>query len=315
MVGATREIVRVNRGAHTRARTRNRGLRKIVVSRWAVSVLVSAALATPATGQTRVWRCEEADGQSYHTKIERDTEGKNCTPVTGAHSVPPYAATSVQPQTKTRRQQDDSRVFGSGFVVSVKGEVITNAHVVRSCRSVQISLGGAEKVPGLVEARDEKADLALVRAARPLGQPVALRVGRPLATGEPVLAFGFPLIGLLAQQLAVTPGIVSSTAGIQGDTSHTQVTNPVQPGNSGGPLVDSFGAVVGVIVAKLNALRVAQLTGDVPQNVTFAIKADVLSGFLARSQTAYRVASIGEQLDTVELTKRAKSYTVLIACE
>jgi len=140
-------------------------------------------------------------------------------------------------------------------------------------------------------------------------------VGRPLATGEPVLAFGFPRTGLLAQQLNVTPGVVSSTAGIQGDTSQTQITNPVQPGNSGGPLVDSFGAVVGVIVAKLNALRVAQLAGDVPQNVTFAIKADVLSGFLARSRTAYRVASTGEQLDTVELTKRAKNYTVLVVCE
>jgi len=73
--------------------------------------------------------------------------------------------------------------------------------------------------------------------------------------------------------------------------------------------------VVGVIVAKLNALRVAQLTGDAPQNIAFAIRADVLSGFLARSQTAYRVASTAEQLDTVELTKRARNYTVLVVCE
>src|SRR5262245_57315077 len=310
MVGATREIVRVNRGAHTRARTPTRGLRKIVVSGWAVALLASAALAAPAAGQTKLWRCEEANGQSYYTNMERGPGGKHCTPVTGTDSVPRYSATPAQPRIKTRLQQDDSRVFGSGFVVSVKGEVVTNEHVVRSCRSVHIALGGAERGPGLVEARDEKADLALVRAARPLGQPVALRVGRPLSTGEPVLAFGFPLTGLIAQQRNVTPGIVSSTAGIQGDTSQTQITNPVQPGNSGGPLVDSFGAVVGVIVAKLNSVRVAQLTGDVPQNITFAIKADVLSGFLARSQIAYRVASMGEQLDAVELTKRARNYTV-----
>ena len=312
MVGATREIVRVNRGAHTRARTPTRGLRKIVVSGWAVALLASAALGAPAAGPTKLWRCAEADGQSYYTNMERAIGGKHCTPVTGTDSVPRYSATQSQPRIKTRLQQDDSRVFGSGFVVSVKGDVVTNAHVVRSCRSVHIALGGGEKVPGLVEARDEKADLALVRAARPLGQPVALRVSRPLATGEPVLAFGFPPAGLVAQQLNVTPGIVSST---QGDASHTQITNPVQPGNSGGPLVDSFGAVVGVIVAKLNALRVAQLTGDAPQNIAFAIRADVLSGFLARSQTAYRVASTAEQLDTVELTKRARNYTVLVVCE
>ena len=98
-----------------------------------------------------------------------------------------------------------------------------------------------------------------------------------------VVAVGFPLPGLLASEANVTTGIVSALAGIGDDTRFLQMTVPVQPGNSGGPLLDLEGRVVGVVVGKLDAVKVASVTGDIPQNVNFAIKAGVLRSFLDAS--------------------------------
>src|ERR1039458_2293039 len=74
----------------------------------------------------------------------------------------------------------------------------------------------------------------------------------------------------------ITPGAISALAGIHNDIRFLQVTSPVQPGNSGGPLLDDSGNVIGVISSKLDALKIAGITGDIPQNVNFAIKSSLL---------------------------------------
>jgi S1-C subfamily serine protease len=90
------------------------------------------------------------------------------------------------------------------------------------------------------------------------------------------------LPGLLASEANVTTGTVSALAGIGNDT-RLQVTVAVQPGNSGGPLLGLRGRVVGVVVGKLDAVQIASVTGDIPQNVNFAIKAGVAQTFLQAS--------------------------------
>ena len=77
---------------------------------------------------------------------------------------------------------------------------------------------------------------------------------------------------MLGSQLKVSTGIVSATVGLLDDISQLQISAPIQPGNSGGPLLDEYGNVAGVVVAKLRALAVAKATGDIPQNVNFAVK-------------------------------------------
>jgi S1-C subfamily serine protease len=94
-----------------------------------------------------------------------------------------------------------------------------------------------------------------------------------------------------------------------------QVSAPVQAGSSGGPLLDRSGSVVGVIVSKLNVERLAKLTGDMAQNVNFAIKPEVLRLFLDANRVQYRSAPLGPRLDGIVLAQRASQFTVQVLCE
>src|SRR6266478_224338 len=94
-----------------------------------------------------------------------------------------------------------------------------------------------------------------------------LRGGRGPRVGESVVAVGFPLTGLLSSDPIVTTGIISALSGLRNDRRRIQITAPVQPGNSGGPLLGENGSVVGVVVGKLDALKMVKVTGDIPQNV------------------------------------------------
>jgi uncharacterized protein len=208
---------------------------------------------------------------------------------------------------------------GTGFAVSEDGQIVTNHHVVADCAEVRIRPAGQDAMAGAVVARDAGNDLALLKA--PVRLPVAaIREDRGIRAGDSVVAVGFPLPGLLASEANVTTGTVSALAGIGNDTRFLQMTVPVQPGNSGGPLLDLEGRVVGVVVGALDALKVASVTGDIPQNVNFAIKAGVVRSFLDASgvgaahhellaEPAYPI-----QLSPAAVAAEAKAFTVLVEC-
>jgi S1-C subfamily serine protease len=165
---------------------------------------------------------------------------------------------------------------GSGFFVSEGGHVVTNAHVVEDCRTVYASIGGILNKVSI----DRESDLAIFISSEKPRAFAHVRGGRGPRIGETVVAVGFPLRGLLSSDAIVTTGTISALSGIKNDRREIQMTAPVQPGNSGGPLLGENGSVVGVVVGKLNAIGVAQATGDIPQNVNFAVGLGTLQSFL-----------------------------------
>lgn len=203
---------------------------------------------------------------------------------------------------------------GSGFRVGAAGHILTNAHVVRGCREVRVPPAPHMKSRRVaVAARNDAADLALLEGPAG-GRSVAFRRGRGIRPGAGVVVAGYPLHGLLAKTVNVSVGSVSALAGPDDDSRLIQISAPVQPGNSGGPVLDSSGNVVGVVVWKLNALKVAQATGDIPQNVNFAVSAGTARAFLDAEGVAYATAPSVEKRAPEDVAAAARKFTVLVEC-
>ncbi len=203
---------------------------------------------------------------------------------------------------------------GTGFVVGA-GRVLTNDHVAQGCAEVRVRTAGGRELTATLAANDQQRDLALLTVQGDAGPALAFRSGPELRRGEGVVTYGFPLAGLLSSGPTLTTGEVSALAGLRDNPRQFQISAPVQPGNSGGPLLDGSGNVVGVVVSKLNAQRVARSTGDIPQNVNFAIKGAEALDFLRRNGVQPRLAhSAGPPRGAAEVGEVAHSSTVFLRC-
>lgn len=201
---------------------------------------------------------------------------------------------------------------GTGFFVSSDGHVMTNHHVVKTCKTFEVRFASGAKAPANLVASDSANDLALLRTSLKASALPAFTT-RP-RIGESVYAFGFPLVGMLSTSGNFTIGNVTATAGLRDDARHLQVSTPVQVGNSGGPLLDQFGNVAGVIVSKLNVVAAARVTGDMVQNVNFAIKSAVAVSFLDSNGVKPVGAQKTQALDPATIAEAAKDFTVLVTC-
>jgi S1-C subfamily serine protease len=233
-------------------------------------------------------------------------------PVAGAK--PPPAAGATPPNVAPRPQAGQRRAStGTGFIVG-EGRVLTNHHVVESCASVVGLLANGNRVTFAIQAAERERDLALLVAPRNIGPVLAFR-STPPRRGDEVVTYGFPLTGILGSGPTLTTGEVSALTGLRDDPNTMIISAPVQAGNSGGPLLDRSGNVLGVIVAKLNALRVAERTGgDLPQNVNFAIQGRVALEFLRRNGVTPRTAESAGNRAAAEVGEIAHPSTVLIEC-
>jgi len=204
---------------------------------------------------------------------------------------------------------------GSGFVLNKAGYILTDQHVVARCGLVTARLASGAAEAAEIVAIDKTNDLALLKASPAIGVPVAFRSGQAIHQGDPVVLVGFPLNGLLASDLNVTTGSVSALSGLQDDTRKLQFTAPTQSGNSGGPLLDQTGAVVGVAEMTLNSLALAVTTGAQSENANFAIKDSVVETFLDSKGISYETASAGKDKKVADLTSLARNFTVFVECK
>ncbi|WP_124111825.1 S1C family serine protease [Palleronia sp. THAF1] len=213
------------------------------------------------------------------------------------------------PPDDQRPQPTEARSTGTGFFVSEDGVALTNAHVIDGCRFVHLGGQAAEVI-----AQSSAFDLAAVRVSE-----ASEMTPLPFATGNAGLnadltVAGYPLHGLLGG-LNITRGAVSSLRGLGGDETTLQISAPVQPGNSGGPAVDRFGHVVGVVVAKLDTVALAEASGDIAQNINFVIRGSVATAFLSAHDIGYaRAPADAEPLSPEDAARRLQDATRLIEC-
>ncbi len=129
------------------------------------------------------------------------------------------------------------------------------------------------------------------------------------------MALGYPLTGILASTASLSVGNVSALAGLGDDSRYLQISAPVQPGSSGGPLLDASGHIIGIVTSKLDAGRIFKYFGDIPQNVNFALKAEVARTFLDSKGIAYQTARSEQILSQPDVGDIARPFTVRIDCK
>lgn len=206
---------------------------------------------------------------------------------------------------------------GSGFVIGAgPGYVVSNYHVVKDCRNIKIM---PSDLPAVVRAKDERNDLALLSVANLQAPPLKLRSGRSIRPGDELVVLGYPLAGLLAAGASVSTGTLTTLGGLNNDTSLFQISVPTQPGNSGGPVLDIHGQLVGVVVSQLNAVNTGQAMMNIPQNINFAINTATLSSFLEASNVDFDTSHLQQDakarhLDAADVGSLARRSTVKVEC-
>jgi S1-C subfamily serine protease len=181
---------------------------------------------------------------------------------------------------------------GTGFLIGADGYVLTCAHVIGDATETTVTVEGKRHFADVVKS-DKEVDLALLRLRDKLPEPVVTVGFRGAAhaysMGDDVFTIGYPLSRLLGNGERMTKGVVSATSGMRDDAKHLQISAEVQPGNSGGPLLDHEGNVIGVVQQTINPWRVASASGGaLPQNINFSLKNEPVLDFIkGASQPAF----------------------------
>jgi len=203
-------------------------------------------------------------------------------------------------------EKQNPRSSGTGIFLTLEGHVLTNNHVVENCRSLKGRTATNHKINLSLLKQDELFDLAILKSDDRPPAYAKFRDQPSLALGESIVVVGFPLYGQLASDINVSTGVVSAVAGLKNDATKIQISAPVQPGNSGGPVLDMNGDLVGIVVS--------QLKPTAAQNVNFAIKGDLATIFLQTHGIAFSRGNSKKKLDTSQIAQRARDYTLVIEC-
>ena len=224
------------------------------------------------------------------------------------NEVASSSAEAIVADPQPTEEIEEAAGSGSGFVVSESGVVLTNAHVIEGCRSVKVN-----GIPAQLEEKSDVFDLALLQVESEKAWVAADFAEAPAALNSDVTVVGYPLSGLLGG-LNVTRGSVSSLKGLGGDITNMQISAAIQPGNSGGPVIDSAGHIVGIVVSKLDEKKFSQATGITPQNINFAIRSEVAKLFLFQNGVQPSRGQENKKLPPTLLAERASQFTVLVSC-
>jgi len=221
---------------------------------------------------------------------------------------PKYAS---KPPASSSPEENIFSVSGTGFFISTDGHIVTNQHVVEGCNEVKAHYKGKAYRTTLLNA-DPTNDLALLKANFSPNAVLRISNSKPYVTQD-IFVAGYPFGKDLSASVKVTKGIISSLTGIGNNYSVIQIDAALQPGNSGGPIVDDAGNVVGVAVAKLDLKHAMKKWGVVPENTNFGVKSSVLESFLQGNDVDYDTGS-DKIIPKRRLAKKITNNTLYLSC-
>ena len=211
-------------------------------------------------------------------------------------------------QTPQNRQYASS---GTGFLISTEGYIVTNHHVIKDANKITVrGLNGdfSKSINAKLVVQDVNNDLAIIKTDEyqipTLTEPPYVISDKKVESGNSIFCLGYPLRATMGDEVKVTNGIISSNSGYMGDITSYQISAPVQPGNSGGPLFDDKGNLVGIINAKLSGT----------ENVSYAVKASYLLNLINSAPKSIKLQQINKisNLSLPEKIKVVKKYTYII---
>lgn len=175
------------------------------------------------------------------------------------------------------------KATGSGAFLTTDGYVLTAAHVVQGATRLEIATAIGTLSATVVKV-DASNDVALLKCTGNNFTPLPIAPSKNAREGATVFTIGFPNIQLQGFDPKLTKGEISSETGFQDDPRQWQISVPTQPGNSGGPLCDENGNLIGMVEATLNPLTMAKVEGEIPQNVNYAVKSSYILPLLDNVQ-------------------------------
>lgn len=204
---------------------------------------------------------------------------------------------------------------GTGFFIASDGTLVTNAHVVAGCRTVIVEAADNDKGPARLLGVDAENDLALLRTdVVPKGVADFASLRDP-AIDEPVAVVGFPLHGRVTiKPVLVTGNVLDRARARQGYARRFRLRADVRRGNSGGPVFDGLGLVIGVVAAKVHTPRTFQATGRLVRDVGVAIAPATVFAFLESHNQSHRRSVDGVPLSDAEIMARARLMVVRLVC-
>ena len=219
-------------------------------------------------------------------------------------------------------KDEDIEYSGSGFIIHNDGFIVTNYHIIEGMKNIEIYLPSKDaQYKAKIFIKDINNDIALLiiddsRFTKEISNILfGLGSSSDIKVGQEVYTIGFPMGDILGKSAKLSTGVVNSLYGILDDPTLIQISNPIQPGNSGGALFNSNGDVIGIVIASLNAKYFYENADIIPQNVNFAIKVDYLKNLISMLPDGEEILNRKSQISNLSLENqfgRIKPFVVNI---